>query len=167
MKSMRTVLIGTLALLTAAPPATAQHILRMPASGHKPGVTFAKDLTPAAPIPRLDLSPIFAALPQDPDPTGLIGKAGEAAEEGVNKWYVAALATVGIGGAMIYYGRELDEEYGSDSDGEAIMLSGGAVALIGAVMWIIGDITADRGQIWLGKTRGGIAGGVRIPIGRR
>jgi len=163
MTSLRTVLAGAVALLLAAPPASAQQLLQTRGSAQKPAFTFSKDVTSAAPAPRLDLSPMMEAAGQDPDPTGMIALAQDAAGSGASSWIWGGLLFAGLGGAILYQQMEAEEQ---DDDLVTIggtMLGGGVVAmLVGTIL------NADRGpQPYVGKTRGGVAAGVRIPLGRR
>lgn len=162
MALMRSALTVALALLIAAPPATAQHIVRMPASGQGPAFSFTKEVTPPTPIRRLDLSPIVEPE-QDPDPTGLLGLAAEDDAQGASKWWVGGLVLAGIGGAIAFNEAEKDEADPTMQNTSLILMGSGlGLMLIGAILHL------DHGpQFWAGKTRGGIAGGVRIPIGRR
>lgn len=161
MKSLRTVLAGGLALLLAAPPATAQQVLKVRESAQKPAFSFTKDITPPAPIPRLDLSSMLDV--QDPDPTGLLGLAAEDDAAGASKWWVGGLVVAGIGGAIAFNEAEKEEPDPTMQNASLVLMGSGlALMLIGTIIHL------DHGpQPWIGKTRGGVAGGVRIPIGRR
>ena len=162
MKSMRTVLTGALALLMAAPAATAQHVLQMPAAGQRRAFSFTKDVTPAAPIPKLDLSPILANAGQTPDPTGAFAAAEQAEAEGASPWFWGGLVAVGIGGTVLYEQQERDEY-----DEDLTNLSLGLI-IGGAFMMLFSPILPDRApQPFVGMTRGGVAGGIRLPLGHR
>ena len=166
MKTARTALIAGLILAVAAPHAAAQQVLQMPATGHKPAFSFTKALVPAAPLPRLDLRPMFEVPPQDPDPLGLLPVAEEAEASGASKWVVGGLVFAAIGGGIVYDALEKETETGESYEEQAnvglgFLAVGGALLLVGTV------ISLDRGpQVWAGKTRGGVAGGIRIQFGR-
>lgn len=136
MTSVRTLIIAALAVLLAAPHTAAQQALRVAVSGQTPAFSFTKDITPPAPIPRLDLRGIVKA--QDPDPTGRIAKSVEAGES------------------------ELRTDSTFTAMGGTFLAVGSGFLLVGAVKGL------DHGpQPYVGKTRGGAAAGVRIPIGLR
>jgi len=165
MKTARMTVITALTVLLAVPHATAQSLLTVPARGQKPAFRFTREVPKAAPLPRLDLSPMFEAR-QDPDPTGLLGLAEDEDAAGASRWIVGGLTFAGIGGAIVYYAMENDDGDGTMDDMYPI---GGAFIAVGLGLLVVGTvISLDRGpQLWAGKTPGGVAGGVRIPLGRR
>jgi hypothetical protein len=170
MKLGRIVLVVPLVLMIAAGPAAAQHIVRMPASGQKPTFTFTKEAGPGAPIPRLDLSPMFEVADQDVE--GALRPAALADEAGMSGWVVGGLAAVGLGALILTQVDPADatsREPAIKEGHDQMFAVGAGFVIVGLGLTMVGVVKGldQSPHAWIGKTRGGVAGGVRIPIGRR
>ena len=146
----------------------------------------------SSPVRRLDFSQAFRDA-QDPDPTGLIQQAGDAADEGVSGWTVGALLLMGLGGTLALYSAEYlspqadkayddypastcryeDDPVGCWSDiyekehrTETTTLNAGLACMVGgAGLLVAGTILSDR--FWVVRVPGGAAAGARLRLGPR